>query len=219
MYPPLSHSIDAVGKLFFFAMMVGSAINLYCFDSSTNKLYCLASDTGHTYGATVGALVIPTLHANNQAAGNTITEITRLKLYYFYEDYLSGTSRYSYAIHLQNYGGVISGMYATQVEEFGRKIRPLAARVFTLPMGATTGFTLQIVDAGGNNVSGNKNYSFSAGTNPTLAQGSLNMARFSIACKPISGFGVTLAPSAISLPFFTEKIEVDYIDVENPGTN
>ena len=63
MYPPLSHSIDAVGKLFFFAMMVGSAINLYCFDSSTNKLYCLASDTGHTYGATVGALVIPTLHA------------------------------------------------------------------------------------------------------------------------------------------------------------
>jgi hypothetical protein len=79
------------------------------------------------------------------------------------------------------------------------------------------------VDAGGNNVSGNMSYSFSAGTNPTLAQGSLNMARFSIACKPISGFGVTLTPatdpSAISLPFFTEKIEVDYIDVENPGTN
>jgi hypothetical protein len=219
MYPPLSHSIDAVGKLFFFAMMVGSAINIYCFDASTNKLYCLASDTGHTFGATVGAVVIPTLHANNQAVGNTIKEITRLKLYYFYDDYLSGTSHYSYAIHLQNYGGVISGMYATQVEEFGRKIRPVRARVFTLPMSATTGFTLQIVDAGGNNVSGNLNYQYSAGTNPTLAQGSMTKVEFSIACKPISGFGVTIAPSGTSLPFFTEKIEIDYIDVENPPAN
>jgi hypothetical protein len=219
MYPPMPHSIEVVGKLFFFVMMVGSAVNLYCFDSSTNKLYCLASDTGHTNGATVGALVIPTLHANNQANGSSIKEITRIKLYYFIEDYLSGTNHYSYAIHLQNYGGVISGIYATQVEEFGRKIRPIAARVFTLPMGSTTGFTLQVVDAAGNNISGNLNYSFSAGTNPTLAQGSLNMARFSISCKPISGFGVTLAPASGSLPFFTEKIEIDYLDVENPPTN
>jgi hypothetical protein len=47
----------------------------------------------------------------------------------------------------------------------------------------------------------------------------MTKVEFSIACKPISGFGATIAPSGTSLPFFTEKIEIDYIDVENPPAN
>ena len=223
MYPPLPHSIDAIGKLFFFMMQVGTSVNIYCFDASTNKLYPIYQDTGHAKGSILGALTVPTLHTAAIAGGVTWKDITRAKLYYFIEDGgasgLGNTDVFQqYCIHLQNYGGVITGNYATQVEEFGRKIRPVAARVFTLPMTGTTSFTLQLYDAQLNSLI-SKTYSYAAGTDPTLAQGSMTKVEFGIACKAVGGLGLSIAPANNSLPFFVEKVEIDYLEVDNPASN
>ncbi len=223
MYPPSPHSIDAIGKLFFFMMQVGTSVNIYCFDSSTNKLYPLYQDTGHAKGSILGALTVPTLHTAAIAGGTTWKDVSRAKLYYFIEDGgasgLGNTDVFQqYAIHLQNYGGTIVGNYATQVQEFGHKIRPVAIRAYTLPMTGTTSFTLQLYDAGLNSIA-SKTYSYAVGTDPTLAQGSMTKVEFGVACKAVGGLACSIAPANNSLPFFIEKVEVDYLEVDNPASN
>lgn len=217
-YPPSPHMVTAVGKFFFFTMQVGSFVNGYMFDASTNTLYPIFSDAPHTHGSVVGGIIVPTLHANANVS-SSLTEITRAKLYYFLQDNFSGSATFkSWAVHLQNYGGFVAGSYSTQVEEFGRKIRPIQARVFPLAMSGTQSFTISLYDASLNIVS-TSTYIYAPGSDLTLAQGALTNIPFRLAMKAVGGFGVTIAPNGNSLQFPVEKIEIDYLEVDNPQTN
>ncbi len=215
-YPPSPHMIDVVGKYVIFYMQVGSNVNGYVFDITTNSIYPLFSEA-HIHGSVLGALLIPTIHGS-AIASNSWMDYTRAKLYYFLQDNFPNSATYqSSAIHLQNYGAEIVGNYPTQVEEFGRKVRPVEARVYLPPMTGTTAFTIQLYDANLNTLIA-KTYVYAAGSDITLAQGSLTMVRFGLSMKAVSGFGFAIAPS-FSLPFYPEKVEIDYIDVENPSTS
>ena len=77
---------------------------------------------------------------------------------------------------------------------------------------------MQLYEAGLNSIA-SKTYSYAVGTDPTLAQGSMTKVEFGVACKAVGGLACSIAPANNSLPFFIEKVEVDYLEVDNPASN
>lgn len=211
-YPPLLFSVDVMGKMFYFQFQMGTSLDIYQFDSETNKLYSLAQSTIPSNGSVVGGCCIASVHALGVISGSW-QEVTRFKLYFFFKN-LTGPAYSAFYLHLQNYGGTIGGAYTTQYQEFGRKIRPVQLRIYTVPTVTGNSFAVRLFDLALNSLI-NKTYTFAAGTDSTKAQGAMTKIGFSVACKPVSSVAFSIVPIA-STPFFVEKAEIDYIDIENP---
>ncbi len=212
-YPPYPWSIDAIGKKFFFLFQQGNNLYIYMFDLETRKLVSLYQDSSANTGSVVGGLCIASIAANSVISGSWQLT-TKSKLYYFFTKITGGTS-YGYYIHLGNYGGNMAGLYPTQFEEFGRKIRPVSIRVFTYPTAAGNSFIVRLQDIQLNNLF-NQTYTFAAGGDLTKAQGALTKIEWQVKSKAVDAMSLQILPNA-STPFFVKKVEIDYLDDLNPS--
>jgi hypothetical protein len=213
-YPPLPFSIDALGKKFFFQFQMGFDLYIYMFDLLTRKLYSLYIDalTEANGSGIPGGLCIASI-ASDIFVGGTLQLCTKSKLYYFFKDQSGPTCRGMY-LHLANYGANTAGSYSTQYEEFERKIRPVAIRIFTTPTVTGNSIIIRLVDLLLNNLF-NKTYTFASGSDVTKAQGALNKIEFPVATKAVSELALQILPNASS-PFFIQKVEIDYLEDLNP---
>jgi len=213
-YPPLPFSIDAIGKKFFFQFQMGPYLYIYMFDLVTQKLISLAIDTLPQTGSVVGGLVIASLAANSVVSGDWALT-TKSKLYYFYKDLTNATAHGNF-FHLANYGDNVQGLYPTQFQEFERKIRPIAIRVYTYPTATGNSFIVRLLDLQLNNLF-NQTYTYSAGGNQTLAQGALTKIEWPVKTKATGSLALEILPNA-STPLFIEKVEIDYLEDLNPSS-
>lgn len=107
-----------------------------------------------------------------------------------------------------------AGVYETQTQLFSEKVRVAEIRVYTEGTTTNNGFQLDII--GGNNAvvtNSTFNYSFTAGTDPTKLQGSLDMISYNPATAPMYAVGIRVTNTG-SANMTIKKIEVD---VEKAG--
>lgn len=217
-YPPMPYGIDSIGNFFFFLMQSGNSLFVYMFNLITRKLYCLQQipNFGSNNGFVPGGLCIAS-QAGDAVISGLNNNVTKSKIYYFFKDLSSGTA-YGYALHLANYGGTVAGNYATQYEEFGRKIRPVSVRIFTYPTVTGVSFNVKLLDIKQNTLL-NQTYSFAAGSDLTKSQGSLTKIEMPVKTKAVSELALQIAPNSLSSVFFIDKVEIDYLEDLNPSNS
>lgn len=103
-----------------------------------------------------------------------------------------------------------SGVYETQTQIFSKKITVKAIRVYTEPCVTGNGFQIDFVGGDGSVITnGTFNYSFAAGTDPTLLQGALERIDFTPAMKGTFALGARITNTGTT-NMTIKKIEIDW---------
>jgi hypothetical protein len=106
---------------------------------------------------------------------------------------------------------VQGGTYETQTQLFGKKITVKQVRIYTEPTVANSGVSLSLIGSDGNALTnGTFSYSYTAGTDSTLLQGSLERIDWNPACKDTYALGIQISNNGNS-NMTIKKIEIDYV--------
>lgn len=104
------------------------------------------------------------------------------------------------------------GVYETQTQLFSKRIAIKQIRVYTEPTVANNSFHLDLIGSDGQVITGgNLAYTYVAGTDPTLLQGSLERINFNPANLNIYALGLRLTNFG-SVNMTIKKIEVDWTE-------
>lgn len=102
------------------------------------------------------------------------------------------------------------GVYETQTQLFSKKVAIKAVRVYTKPTVAGNAFQLDFIGSDDTVMSsGTSTYSYSAGTDPTLLQGSLDRINFTPEVPPTFGLGIRITNTGTT-NMTIKKVEIDY---------
>ncbi len=103
------------------------------------------------------------------------------------------------------------GVYETQTELFSNKITIKQIRVYTEPTVASNGFKIDCIGSDGAVITnGTFNYTYSAGTDPTLLQGSLERIDFKPEMKGTYALGLRVTNTGTT-NMVIKKIEIDWV--------
>lgn len=102
-----------------------------------------------------------------------------------------------------------AGVYETQTQLFSRKVSPNEIRVYTEPTVSGNGFQIDLIGSDGNPITNATfTYTFQAGTDPTLLQGSFDRINFSPNTQPVYAIGVRITNTGTKNMVF-KKVELD----------
>lgn len=102
------------------------------------------------------------------------------------------------------------GVWESQNQLFGKRVGIGEIRVYTEPTVANNGFQLDIIGSDGNPVTnGTFTYTYSAGTDITLIQGSLERINFNTDFKPLYSYGIRITNTG-TVNMTINKIEIDW---------
>lgn len=102
------------------------------------------------------------------------------------------------------------GVYETQTQLFSKKVAIKAVRVYTKPTATGNAFQLDFIGSDDTVMSsGTSTYSYSAGTDPTLLQGSLDRINFTPEVPPTFGLGIRITNTGTT-NMTIKKVEIDY---------
>lgn len=108
-------------------------------------------------------------------------------------------------------GGIIGGVYETQNQLFSKRISIKQIRIYCDPTIANNGFQIDVIGSNGKIVTnGTFNYSYSAGTDVTLLQGSLERINFNPATLDLYSLGLRITNTG-STNMVISKIEIDWV--------
>lgn len=104
-----------------------------------------------------------------------------------------------------------SGVYETQTQLFGKKISVKQIRVYTEPTASGNGFQLDCIGSDGAVItnSATNTYSYAAGTDITLLQGSLDRVNFNPVMNDTYNLGIRITNTG-TVNMTIKKIEVDW---------
>lgn len=134
-----------------------------------------------------------------------------------YERTSGGANNYRYLkffITPTGTGSPQSGIYQTQTQLFSRKVAIKQVRVYTEPTVSGNAFNVFFIDSGGNfiksgNTITNLSYTFTAGTDVTQLQGSLDRIDFNPVINDLYAFGLYIENIG-GVNMTIKKIEIDY---------
>lgn len=102
------------------------------------------------------------------------------------------------------------GVYETQNELFSKRVSISEIRVYCEPAATGNGFQLDLIDSNGAVVqNGTFTYSYAAGTDLTLLQGSVERINFNPDCKNLYSFAIRITNTGTT-NMTINKIEIDY---------
>lgn len=146
---------------------------------------------------------------------NAITAITTLgygKHYLSVMDVNNSTTKYTlqrFLITPTGNGTAQTGVYETQTQLFQEKVTIKEVRVYTEGTVTNNGFQIDIIGTNGAVMSnGTFNYTFVAGSDPTLVQGSQDLVDYNPAILPTYGIGIRVTNTGTA-NMTIKKIEVD----------
>lgn len=117
---------------------------------------------------------------------------------------------YRFLINPTGTGSPQLGIYETQTQLFSKKITVKQIRVYTEPTVSGNGFQIGFIGSDGNVISnGTSTYTYTAGTDITQRQGSLERIDFNPAMKDTYALGVRITNTGTT-NMTIHKIEVDY---------
>lgn len=117
---------------------------------------------------------------------------------------------YRFLVNSTGTGTPQNGIYETQTQIFSKKITVKQIRVYTEPTVSGNGFQMQFIGSDGNVITnGTASYTYSAGTDITQLQGSLERVDFNPAMKDTYALGVRITNTG-STNMTIHKIEIDY---------
>lgn len=136
-----------------------------------------------------------------------------------YERTSTGSNNYRYLkffITPTGTGNPQGGFYQTQTQLFSKRITVKQIRVYTEPTVINNGFNLYLIGSDGNYVSnvpetGSLQYFYTAGTDITQLQGSLERIDFNPSVKDLYSLGIQIQNTGSS-NMTIHKIEVDYVE-------
>lgn len=101
------------------------------------------------------------------------------------------------------------GVYETQTKLYSKRIGLSSIRVYTEPTAASNGFQLDVIGSDGQVVTnGSFTYSYTAGTDVTLLQGSLERINFNPNITPLYAYGIRITNTGTTNMTIL-KVEVD----------
>jgi hypothetical protein len=104
------------------------------------------------------------------------------------------------------------GVYETQTQLFSKRVSLTQIRVYTEPTVANNGFDLDVIGVDGEVVTnGDFSYTYTAGTDITQLQGSLQRINFDPSISPGYGFGIRITNTGTT-NMTIKKIEIDYTE-------
>lgn len=102
------------------------------------------------------------------------------------------------------------GVYETQTQLFSKRVTIEEIRVYTEPTAANNGFKVDCIDSDGSVITnGTFNYTYAAGTDPTLLQGAQERVDFIPAMKDVYALGLRITNTGTT-NMTIKKIEVDW---------
>lgn len=102
------------------------------------------------------------------------------------------------------------GVYETQTQLFSKRITIKQIRVYTEPTATSNGFQIDCIGSDGAIITnGTFNYTFAAGSDPTLVQGSLERIDFNPKMKDVYSLGLRVTNTGTT-NMTIKKIEVDW---------
>lgn len=137
------------------------------------------------------------------------------KHYFSTMDKASGASTtkyklYRFLVTSSGTGTPNLGVWESQTQLFGKRVSISAIRAYCEGTVAGNGFQLDIIGSDGSVVTGGSfTYAFSAGTDMTLLQGSLERINFNPSIKNLYAIGVRITNTGTTNMTF-KKVEVDY---------
>lgn len=135
------------------------------------------------------------------------------KHYFSTTDVIVGTTKfklYRFLVTPSGTGTPQLGVYETQNQLFGKRISIGAIRVYTEPTVAGNGFQLDVIGSDGTVVTNSSStYTFSAGTDITLLQGSLERINFNNDMRSLYSFGLRITNTGTT-NMTINKIEIDW---------
>lgn len=105
------------------------------------------------------------------------------------------------------------GVYETQTQLFSKKVAIKQIRVYTEPTVASNSFQVDCIGSDGAVITNNNanTYTYAAGTDPTLLQGSLERIDFSPAMRDTYALGIRLSNLG-TVNMVIHKVEVDFTE-------
>lgn len=171
-----------------------------------------ATTNGYIYDVPINIITNNYYRVANQT-GNAVVTGGYGKHYFSTYDYNGSVTKYKlYRFLTTPTGSGIPtlGTYETQTEIFSNKVTIRQIRVYTDP--TVTGNAFQISVIGNDNTAitnGVKSYSFSAGSDPTLLQGSFDRVDFDCEIAPTYAVGIKIDQTGTT-NMNIKKIEIDY---------
>lgn len=106
--------------------------------------------------------------------------------------------------------GAMSGVYQTQTQMFPKKVEVKQVRVYTSDTVSNNSFTLDLIGSNGTKIAnGSFSYTWTAGSDVTKLQGSLDRINFNAAAAQNYGIGIRIT-NAGSQNMTINKVELDY---------
>lgn len=167
---------------------------------------------GFIYQTPVNILVSGNYNSVN-STNSSVMSVGYGKHYFSVLEVNSSTSAnefLSFLITPTGTGTAQKGTYETQTQLFSKKITVKQIRVYTEPTVSGNGFEISCIGSDGAVISGGDfTYSFSAGTDPTLLQGSLERIDFNPTMKNTFALGLQISNTG-NVNMCIKKVEVDW---------
>ena len=199
-----------------------SYVSLYYFGGLDQEnppgLYRLmrqGSNSAFVYSAPLNVLVDNYFSTVTQNPNANLVRVGYGKHYFslLAPSFSGGTSSpflYRFLVNSTGTGTPQSGVYETQTQLFSMKITVKQIRVYTEPTVSGNGFQMNFVGSDGSQITnGQFTYSYSAGTDITQLQGSLERIDFNPSMKDTFALGTRLTNTG-STNMTIKKVEIDY---------
>lgn len=106
--------------------------------------------------------------------------------------------------------GAMRGVYQTQTQMFGQKIKITQVRVYTNPTVSSNGFNIDLIGPDGKKITnGSFSYTYAAGTEVTQLQGALDRINFTPQTNSSYGIGLRVTNTG-SANMTINKVELDW---------